>query len=90
MGPNGGLVMERLGAGTREFNGPWGTSISRNITPAALGEWSDAEIKRAIAKGVSRDGTRLMPPMGYGFYARMTDADLTALVAWIRSLKAVD
>lgn len=86
----GRLVMERLGAGTREFTGPWGTSISRNITPAVLAEWSDAEIKQAITKGVSRDGTRLMPPMGYGFYARMTDADLDAVVAWIRSLPAVD
>lgn len=85
-----GLAMERLGAGTREFRGPWGTAVSRNITPAALGDWSDAEIKRAITKGVSRDGTRLMPPMGYGFYARMTDADLDALVAWLRSLKPVD
>lgn len=85
-----GLAMERLGAGTREFQGPWGTSVSRNITPAAMGDWSDAEIKRAITKGVSHDGTRLMPPMGYGFYAKMTDADLDALVAWLRSLKPVD
>lgn len=86
----GTLVMDRLGAGTREFTGPWGTSVSRNITPASLRDWSDAEIKRAITTGVSRDGTRLMPPMGYGFYAKMSDADLDALVAWLRSLKPVD
>ncbi|WP_189993840.1 cytochrome c [Thalassobaculum fulvum] len=90
MTDKGGLDMAREGAGTREFPGPWGTSISRNITPAALGDWTDAEIKRAITQGVSRDGTRLMPPMGFGFYARMTDADLDALVAWMRSLKPVD
>ena len=87
MTAKGGLDMAREGAGTREFHGPWGTSISRNITPAALGDWSDAEIKRAVTHGVSRDGTRLMPPMGFGFYAKMTDADLDALVAWMRSLK---
>lgn len=90
MNGKGQLVMERVGAGTREFHGPWGTSVSRNITPATMGDWSDAEIKRAITAGISRDGTRLLPPMGYGFYARMTDADLDALVAWMRSLKAVD
>lgn len=90
MDDNGRLVMERLGAGTRDFNGPWGTSVSRNITPAAMGDWSDAEIRRAITQGVSRDGTRLLPPMGYGYYARMTDGDLDALVAWMRSLDAVD
>lgn len=86
----GELQMQRLGAGTRDFAGPWGVAVSRNITPAALGEWSDAEIKRAITKGISRDGTRLLPPMGYGFYAKMTDADLDAVVAWMRSLKPAD
>ena len=85
-----GLDLARLGAGTREFAGPWGVAISRNITPAAMGDWSDAEIKRAITRGVSRDGTRLMPPMGYGYYAKMTDADLDAVVAWMRSLKPVE
>lgn len=88
--PKGGLDMARVGAGTREFKGPWGTSISRNITPAALADWSDADIKRAITKGVSRDGTRLMPPMGFHFYARMTDADLSAVVAWMRSLDPIN
>jgi mono/diheme cytochrome c family protein len=86
----GELQLARLGAGTREFAGPWGVSISRNITPAALGDWTDAEIKQAITTGVSRDGSRLMPPMGYGFYAKMTDEDLGALVAWLRSLKSAD
>lgn len=90
MTDKGGLDMTRLGAGAREFHGPWGTSISRNITPAAMGDWSDAEIKRAITTGVSRDGTRLLPPMGFGFYARMTDGDLDALVAWMRSLQPAD
>ncbi len=85
-----GLDLARLGAGTREFAGPWGVAISRNITPAAMGDWSNAEIKRAITRGVSRDGTRLMPPMGYGYYAKMTDADLDAVVAWMRSLKPVE
>ncbi len=86
----GQLVTERIGAGTREFNGPWGTSVSRNITPAALGDWTDAEIKRAVTAGVSRDGTRLLPPMGFGFYAKISPEDLDALVAWMRSLKPVD
>ena len=85
-----GLDLARLGAGTREFAGPWGVAISRNITPAAMGDWSNAEIKLAITRGVSRDGTRLMPPMGYGYYAKMTDADLDAVVAWMRSLKPVE
>lgn len=78
-----------LGAGGQDFPGPWGTSIARNITSSkekGLGDWTDAEIKRAITQGISRNGTNLLPPMGYPYYARMTDADLDALVAWLRTV----
>ena len=78
-----------LGKGGREFKGPWGVSVSRNITPhktAGIGAWSDAEIKTAITKGARRDGTPLKPPMGYELYATMTDADLSALVVYMRTL----
>ena len=78
-----------LGKGGREFKGPWGVSVSRNITShktAGIGAWSDAEIKAAITKGVRRDGTPLKPPMGFGLYATMTDADLSALVTYVRTL----
>jgi hypothetical protein len=30
-----------------------------------------------------------MPPMGFGYYANMTDDDLDALVAWVRTLAPV-
>jgi len=82
-----------MGKGGREFPGPWGVSKSPNITPhqtAGIGAWTDAEIKRAITQGVSRDGRKLKPPMAYGFYARMTDGDLDAVVAWLRTLKPVE
>lgn len=79
----------RLGAGGQAFPGPWGTSVARNITSdpgKGLGKWSDAEIKRSITQGIARDGGKLLPPMGYPYYARMTDADLDALVAWVRTV----
>lgn len=78
-----------LGKGGREFKGPWGVSVSRNLTSsktAGLGNWSDAEIKRAITQGVDKDGNKLKPPMGFGFYAKMTDSDLNDVVAWLRTL----
>jgi mono/diheme cytochrome c family protein len=64
--------------------------VSRNLTPDASGlkDWSDAEIARAIRDGVRRDGTPLKPPMGYGFYKTMSEADMAALIAYLRSLKA--
>ena len=80
-----------LGKGGREFPGPWGISKSVNITShrtAGIGAWSDAEIKRAITQGVSRDGRKMLPPMGYGYYAKMTEADLDAIVAYLRTVPA--
>jgi mono/diheme cytochrome c family protein len=77
------------GKGGREFPGPWGKSISRNITShkeKGLGAWSDAEIKRAITDGISKDGSRLKPPMGFAFYKNMTEADLDALIAYLRTV----
>ena len=68
-----------LGKGGEEFKGPWGVSVSRNITShkeKGIGGWSDAEIKAAITQGVRKDGSKLKPPMGFPLYARMTDGDL--------------
>jgi mono/diheme cytochrome c family protein len=64
-------------------------TITANITAhptAGLGAWSDAEIKRAITQGVSRDGRTLKPPMAYAFYAGLRDADLDAIVAYLRTV----
>ena len=82
-----------LGKGGREFPGPWGKSISRNITSSktkGIGNWTDAEIKQAITHGVSRDGSPLKPPMGYPYYAHMTDADLNGVVAYLRTVPPLE
>lgn len=78
-----------LGKGGKVFKGPFGVSVSTNITShkvKGIGAWSDEEIKRAITQGVRRDGTKLQPPMGYEWYARMTEADLDAIVAYLRTV----
>jgi len=80
-----------LGTGGEKFEGPWGVSVSRNITPHktnGIGTWSDAEIKAAITKGVRKDGSKLRPPMGFDWYATITDADLSAIVAYLRTIPA--
>lgn len=79
-------IENSLGAGGMTFVGPWGESVSANITPTGLGDWSDAEIVTAVTTGVRPDGRRLLPPMGYGYYATITQADLTAIVAYLRTL----
>ncbi len=91
MGPRGREFTTKLGTGGFDFPGPWGVSTSRNITSSktkGIGAWSDAEIKRAITHGVRKDGSPLKPPMGYPYYAKMTDADLDAIVAYLRTVPA--
>lgn len=88
-GPNGHDFAASSGKGGRLFKGPWGESTSANITsnPATgLGQWTDDEIRRAVTEGVSRDGHKLKPPMGYGFYAKMTRQDQDAIIAFVRTL----
>jgi mono/diheme cytochrome c family protein len=78
-----------LGAGGMQFNGPWGLSVSKNITSDpehGLGKWTDAEIERAIRAGIDKDGHPLKPPMGYGYYSRISADDMAALIAWLHSL----
>jgi mono/diheme cytochrome c family protein len=78
-----------LGKGGREFPGPWGVSVSRNITSSktkGIGDWTDADVKRAITQGIDKDGNKLKGPMGYQYYAHMTDGDLDAVIAWLRTV----
>ena len=82
------------GKGGYVFTGPWGSAAVSNITShpkAGLGNWTDAEIRRALTHGVSRDGRAFKPPMArQEFFSRMTDADLDALVAWIRTIPPLE
>jgi mono/diheme cytochrome c family protein len=82
-----------LGKGGRDFPGPWGVVKSRNITSskaAGIGGWSDAEIKEAIVHGKRKDGSQLKGPMGIQYYVNMTDADLDAVIAYVRTVPAKD
>jgi len=91
MGPKGHNWAADLGRGGFEFPGPWGVSVSRNITSSkskGIGSWTDAEIKRAITQGISKDGSHLKPPMGYHYYSTVSAADLDAIVAYLRTVPA--
>lgn len=86
MGPKGPDWENRLGAGGLEFHLPFGTVVSPNITPAGIGDFSDAEVEQMIRTGTRPDGSRMMPPMGYGYYANISDEDMAAIIAYLRQL----
>ncbi len=83
----GGDLKSGLGAGGMKFPGPWGVSVATNLTPnGPLKHYSDDDIRKVITTGVRPDGSRLKPPMGTDYYAKMTRADLDAVVAYLRTL----
>ena len=83
----GRVTPGREGTGGPEFPiGSAGTLYAKNISPAVLGEWTDGEIIRALRDGVSRDGSALFPLMPYFSFRRLSEFDLTAIVAYTRTL----
>jgi mono/diheme cytochrome c family protein len=61
-----------------------------NITPAGeIAGWSDAELAKAIREGIRPDGTLIGPPMPFTFYRHLSDTDLAAIVAFLRTLKPI-
>jgi mono/diheme cytochrome c family protein len=79
---------EALGRGGWVFDGPWGQSVAANLTSHAdgLAGYSDDEIKAMVTEGLRPDGSAMLPPMPYGYLAKMTPEDLDALVLYLRTL----
>ena len=74
------------------WQGPWGVTYAKNLTPDAatgLGTWTEDEIIRALQSGVRKNGAPVGPPMPWPNYARYTREDVTALVAYLKSLPPV-
>jgi hypothetical protein len=74
--------------------GPWGISFAANITSddTGLGNWSEAHFFKAIREGKFKglDGSRtLLPPMPWQNFKQMTDNDLKAIFAFLKSTKPV-
>jgi mono/diheme cytochrome c family protein len=90
MGPDGFIAGQDLGGRLVEANDMF-TAIAPNITPAGhVADWSDAELARAIREGIRPDGSLIGPPMPFTFYRGLSDTDLAAIVAYLRSIPAVE
>lgn len=72
----------------RELGLP-GTIPVKNITPAALGNWTDGEIIRAITSGINKHGEALFPVMPYTNFINLSEEDLYSIVAYIRTIKPI-
>lgn len=73
--------------------GPWGTSYAPNITgdETGIGAWSEKQFITCIREGKLKGLTRpLMPPMPWQFYKAMTDDELKAIFAYLKSTKPIN
>lgn len=68
-----------------------GCLSSRNLTNDATGlkNRSDQEIKDMFQKGMRPDGKSLQPVMPYWIFGNMNDDDANAIVAYLRTIPAV-
>lgn len=90
--PDGPWIVTTTGTLTA-WNGPWGTSFAANLTPdveTGIGSWTEENFVETIraARHQGR-GRPLLPPMPAEMYAQMTDEDLAAVFAYLRTIPPV-
>ncbi|HXG47292.1 MAG TPA: c-type cytochrome [Methylomirabilota bacterium] len=73
--------------------GPWGISYTANLTPdqnTGIGIWDEAMFIKTIRNGRHMgEGRPLLPPMPWPWYAKMTDDDLRAIFAYLKSIPPI-
>lgn len=75
------------------FAGGWGVSYAANLTPdtvSGLGIWNEDLFIKTIRTGRHWGTSRpILPPMPWQNFAQMTDDDLKAIYAYLRTIPAV-
>ena len=77
-------------AGGYAFRTDYGVVYSTNLTPDpdhGIGAWSVEEFRHTMRHGVSRNGV-LSPVFPYASFRHLTDQDLDALLAYLRTVPA--
>lgn len=80
-------------AGMTAWSGPWGISYAANLTPdpnTGLGFWTEEMFLQAMRTGKHLGAGRdILPPMPWQGLSGLTDDDLRAIFAYLRSVPAV-
>ena len=72
------------------WRGPWGLSLTRNITPDpvnGIGSWTLEQFIHSLRIATNPNGKAILPPMPAANFGRLSDADLTALYNFLRTVK---
>lgn len=83
---------------SRDFTawaGPWGVSYASNITPAesGIGNWTEEQFFLVFREGKSKglSGSRtLLPPMPWEAFGHMTDNEIKAIFAYLKSIEPIE
>ncbi len=67
-----------------------GVIYAPNITPAGVGDWTDAELRHALVSGVTPDRRALFPIMPWPNFAKAAESDLDAVISYTRTLAPLD
>lgn len=90
----GGGPWIMVGAATNTaYAGPWGITYASNLTPdvnTGLGIWTEDMFVRALKTGKHMGTSRqIQPPMPWPSLSKMTDEDLKAMYAFLRTIPPV-
>ena len=74
--------------------GPWGMSFAANITSdgTGIGNWSLRQFKNAFTRGKHKgidEERNLLPPMPWENYREVSEEDIKAIFAYLKSTKPV-
>jgi hypothetical protein len=83
-----------VGSGTNTaYAGPWGITYAINLTPdenTGLGIWTEDMFVKAMRTGKHFGTSRpILPPMPWQSYSNMTDEDLKAIYAYLKSIPPI-
>jgi mono/diheme cytochrome c family protein len=75
------------------WSGPWGISYTANLTPdreTGLGAWTEQNFVDTMRTGRHMGrGRAVLPPMPWEMVGKLTDQDLKAVFAYLRTLPPV-
>lgn len=69
-----------------------GVVYPSNLTPdreTGIGNWNDDALRQMIGVGIDPDGGHALPVMPWPAYAKLSDTDLDAIIAYLRNLPPV-
>lgn len=67
---------------------PPGFKPASNITPGGIGSWTEADFFRALREGIRPSGTPIDTTMPWRLTAKMTDDEIKAVWAFLRTVPA--